>query len=87
MSRFVRSIQSYQQNFPIPVPSDIFLLGKKRITPIISCPIYTSPNEPKQEPALEPEPSILYHKNPKYGASKYTSSLQVGKMHKILANQ
>lgn len=86
MSRIVRSIKSYQKNFPnesIPLHSDIFLLGKKRITPIISCPIYSSPKIAYNEP----EPSILYHKNPKYGASKYTSSLQVGKMHKILANQ
>ena len=85
MSRFVRSIQSYQTDFPIPIPSDIFLLGKKRITPIISCPIYALPKTTLIQE--EPTPAILYHKNPKYGASKYTSSLQVGKMHKILANQ
>jgi hypothetical protein len=27
-----------------------------------------------------------YHHNPKYGASKYTCSLQSGKMHKLINN-
>ena len=85
MSRIARSLQSHQNVSNEEVHNNVFLLGKKRNTPLLYCPIYDSPKVPLIQE--EPTPANLYHKNPKYGASKYTSSLQVGKMHKIVATQ
>ena len=46
------------------------------------------PLHPIQAPCSNPEPPLeikeYYHSSPKYGASRYTSSLVAGKMHKLI---
>jgi hypothetical protein len=87
MPKIVRSIHSYQNNIiPIPIGKESFynLGATMRINnklPMISQLPLSNP-----VPVPVEDASPKYHSVAKYGASKYTSSLQSGKMHKLIHN-
>ena len=59
-----------------------FSLGNQPVVNKLQMPFTNIPVIQETKPQLKPQQ--IYHTSAKYGASKYTSSLQSGKMHKLL---
>ena len=95
MPRIVRSIQTYQNNLQNNIGAlshstqkELFYdLGVNSRTYINNK--LTMLNQLPEQPVISipiEEESAKYHTGAKYGASKYTGSLQSGKMHKLIRN-
>lgn len=89
MTKYIRSLQnqqlmsySNQQNLTNNV-----LFTNFKIKPLFNLQIYSNADTKSYADFNQyiKEPVIGHHK-PQYGESKYTSSLHVGKMHKLLRN-
>lgn len=92
MPRIVRSIQTYQNNLqtqgytPTIAPEPFYNLSySKNIGKLKMVNEYgVQPNYAQDTANVEPV--SYHHTGAKYGASKYTCSLQSGKMHKLIRN-
>jgi hypothetical protein len=101
MPRIVRSILTYQNNLNSNTiynsNREMILQNEKEKESFYTLGIrtpqknkmsmthsYSSPTNYLPEPINDENPK--YHANAKYGASKYTCSLQSGKMHKLIRN-
>jgi len=80
MVKFIRNPSSLGTNTPI------YLLGKQQNNPLLNLQYYSLNNKNN---LLESESKNIKYSNhkPQYGESKYTSSLHVGKMHKIISKK
>jgi hypothetical protein len=63
-----------------------YLFEKRIQSPILKMNYTTNYNQLQPIPITNEIIESPYHHNPKYGASKYTCSLQSGKMHKLINN-
>jgi hypothetical protein len=86
MPKLVRSIRQneYQHSLGINNIQNNYLFVNNSQSPLLKMNYITN-NQP--QPCYNTDfIESPYHHNPKYGASKYTSSLQSGKMHKLINN-
>jgi len=86
MTKYIRSLQNQNSNLNSNQNlTNNLLFTNNKIRPILNLQIYTNAdtrsynnyNQFSQIP-------VSGHLKPQYGESKYTSSLYVGKMHKLL---
>jgi hypothetical protein len=82
MVKLVRDSSSLGTNTSIP----IYLLGRQKNNPLLNLQYYSlfNNNQNNNNQNLKPITNTNTHK-PQHGESKYTSSLYVGKMHKIIS--
>ena len=85
MPKLVRSIRQQQPSLGINNNQNNYLFENKSQFPLLTMNYTTNNNQlqPCYNTDFKESP---YHHNPKYGASKYTCSLQSGKMHKLINN-
>jgi hypothetical protein len=84
MPKLVRSIRQ-QPSLEINNNQNNYLFVNNSQSPLLKMNYTTNNNQ--SQPCYNSEISESpYHHNPKYGASKYTCSLQSGKMHKLINN-
>lgn len=80
MSRFERIIKSYISGDSYANNQKPYHLGSRSFTKVQMLPFI---NHSTANIVQDQGPTI-HHTGAKYGATKYTSSLHVGKMHKLL---
>jgi hypothetical protein len=85
MTKYIRSLQNQNiNNQQYPNNNNNLLFTNNKLKPLLNLQIYSNAdtrtynnyNQPFEEP-------VIGHHKPQYGESKYTSSLYVGKMHKL----
>lgn len=87
MPKLVRSIRQneYPHSLGINNNQNNYLFVNNSQFPLLKMNYTTNNNQ--SQPCYNTELiESPYHHNPKYGASKYTCSLQSGKMHKLINN-
>ena len=85
MPKLVRSIR-IQPSLGIINNQNNYLFNKQIQSPILKMNYTTNYNQIQPITISNEFIESPYHHNPKYGASKYTCSLQSGKMHKLINN-
>lgn len=85
MPKLVRSIREQPSLGIINNNQNNYLFKNQIYSPLLKMNYTTNYNQvqPCNNNEIIESP---YHHNPKYGASKYTCSLQSGKMHKLINN-
>lgn len=93
MPKFVRSIPEQSQyslgiinNQNSQANQNNYLFEKQIQSPLLKMNYTTNYNQVQPIININENIKNSYHHNPKYGTSKYTCSLQSGKMHKLINN-
>jgi hypothetical protein len=84
MTKYIRSLQNYNQQNIINNTNNLLFTNNK-LKPLLNLQIYSNADTKPYNNYnnFSPVP-VSGHLKPQYGESKYTSSLYVGKMHKLL---